>query len=88
MPSLNSVSCKLLLLVKPPPLTKNHFAKKTLGTLSEKNGIMWEKFPSGGPPPPLLSKKKLGLFFTLGPQEHPVLESYHSAILNGGQFLI
>ena len=47
-----------------------------LGTLSEKNGIMWGKFPSGGPPPPpqfgkpLLSKKKLGLFLILGPQEH------------------
>ena len=42
--------------------------------IGEKNGIMWEKFPSGGPPPqfgkPLLSKKKLGLFFILGPQEH------------------
>ena len=42
--------------------------------IREKNGIMWEKFPSGGPPPqfgkPLLSKKKLGLFFILGPQEH------------------
>ena len=43
--------------------------------LQEKNGIMWEKFPSGGPPPPqfgkpLLWKTKLGLFFILGPQEH------------------
>ena len=38
--------------------------------LREKNGIMWEKFPSGGPPPPtlqfgkpLLSKKKVGFIF-------------------------
>ena len=41
--------------------------------LREKNGIMWEKFPSGGPPQvwetPVI-KKKLGLFFILGPQEH------------------
>ena len=35
-----------------------YFAKKVwenkiiLGTRSEKNGIMWGKFPSGGPPPP------------------------------------
>ena len=36
--------------------------------LREKNGIMWEKFPSGGPPTPqfgkpLLSKKKVGFIF-------------------------
>ena len=27
---------------------------KELRALSEKSGIMWEKFPSGGPPPPSL----------------------------------
>ena len=41
----------------------------------KKNGIMWEKFPSGGPPlpvweTPVIKKKKLGLFFILEPQEH------------------
>ena len=41
MPSLNSVSCKLLLSVKPSlPLTENHFAKKSLAE-------------RGGTPPPL-----------------------------------
>ena len=38
-------------------------------TIGEKNGIMWEKFPSGGPPPPqfgkpLLSKKKSWVYFS------------------------
>ena len=32
-----------------------------LGTWSEKNGIMWGKFPSGGPPPPSLG---IFTFFT------------------------
>ena len=32
----------------------------TLGMLSrEKNGIMWEKFPSGGPPPPVWERPVL-----------------------------
>ena len=43
-------------------------ASEVRNVIREKNGIMWGKFPSGGP---LLSKKKkLGLFFILGPQEH------------------
>ena len=41
-----------------------------LGTRSEKNGIIWEKLPSGEPPPPklgkpLLSKKKVRFIFHL-----------------------
>ena len=37
-----------------------------LGTFSEKNGIMWEKFPSGGPHPPVWEipvNKKVGIIF-------------------------
>ena len=42
--------------------------KSALGTLSKTNyGIIWEFFPSGGPPPPLLgtpySKKKFIVYF-------------------------
>ena len=37
-----------------------------LGTLSEnKNGIMWEKFPSGGPPPPTPPVWEFSHFFTV-----------------------
>ena len=31
---------------------------------SEKNGIMWEKFPSGGPPPPLWEFPHIIPFFS------------------------
>ena len=39
----------------------------TLGSLSEeeKNGIMWEKFPSGGPPPPTPPVWEFSHFFTV-----------------------
>ena len=38
----------------------------SLGTLSEnKNGIMWEKFPSGGPPPPTPPVWEFSHFFTV-----------------------
>ena len=40
---------------------------------TKKDGIIWEFFPNGSPPPPLLgtpySKKNWGLFCILGPQE-------------------
>ena len=43
------------------------------GQLPQKNGKMWEFFPSGGPPSPLFGndmfflKKNYGLFCILGP---------------------
>ena len=45
-------------------------SRARLGSWSEKNGIMWGKFPSGGPPPsppvwetPFIKKKKVGFIF-------------------------
>ena len=39
--------------------------REMLGTWSEKNGIMWEKLPSGGPPPPLPPVWEFSHFFTV-----------------------
>ena len=33
--------------------------------IGEKNGIMWEKFPSGGPPPPTPPVWEFSHFFTV-----------------------
>ena len=59
----------------PMPNMSDHLLEQyMLGTLpTKKNGIIWEFFPSVGPPPfwePLFPKKKCGLFCILGHLEH------------------
>ena len=53
----------------------NHDDDDDKGPLHKKKcGIIWEFFPSVGPPPPYLGglcpKKSKGLFCVLGPKEH------------------
>ena len=60
------VFCSLAFLVRTPN-------PPVVGTRSEKKWDYVGKIPKWRPPPlpsPLLSKKKLGLFFILEPQEH------------------
>ena len=47
-----SLSCSLLILMA--------LKLRVQGSSSEKNGIMWEKFPSGGPPPQVPPSPQFG----------------------------
>ena len=69
--SLRSVdSLKLPIRARQVPrlTSRSKWVGETEGHGQKKNGIMWEKFPSGGPPPPVwetpVIKKKSWVYFS------------------------